>query len=134
MQSLASSVARCAFTSGVIFGATLCALPSFEVFEDGGAVASEELCDAGCAPVLCREWDSAGALSDFWVCVWKEPSLVWAQSRPTTAWIGKDYGRPSAKILGNARLAFSPGFSDACMRLFDLQNALNIAGMRRVAC
>ena len=70
MQSLASSVARCAFTSGVIFGATLCALPSFEVFEDGGAVASEELCDAGCAPVLCREWDSAGALSDFWVCVW----------------------------------------------------------------
>ena len=70
MQSLASSVARCAFTSGVIFGATPCALPSFEVVEDDGAVASEKLCDAGCAPVLCREWDGAGALLDFWVCVW----------------------------------------------------------------
>lgn len=60
-------------------------LPSFEVVEDGSVVASEELCDAGCAPVLCGESDGGGAWSDFWVCVWVvEPLLelrvfVWCQ-------------------------------------------------------
>jgi hypothetical protein len=60
-------------------------LPSFEVVEDGSVVASEALCDAGCAPVLCGESDGEGASSDFWVCVWVvEPLLelrvfVWCQ-------------------------------------------------------
>jgi hypothetical protein len=60
-------------------------LPSFEVVEDGSVVASEELCDAGCAPVLCGESDGEGASSDFWVCVWVVEQLlelrvfVWCQ-------------------------------------------------------
>ena len=51
-------------------------LPSFEVVEDGYGVASEEPCDAGCAPVLCGESDGEGALSDFWVCVWVVEQLL----------------------------------------------------------
>jgi len=51
-------------------------LPSFEVVEDGAGVASEEPCDAGCAPVLCGESDGEGALSDFWVCVWVVEQLL----------------------------------------------------------
>jgi len=39
-------------------------------------VASEELCDAGCAPVLCRESDGEGASLDFWVCVWVVEPLL----------------------------------------------------------
>ena len=35
-------------------------LPSFEVVEDGRVVASEDLCEAGCAPVLCGESDGEG--------------------------------------------------------------------------
>ena len=60
-------------------------LPSFEVVEDGSVVACEELCDAGCAPVLCGESDGESASSDFWVCVWVVEQLlelrvfVWCQ-------------------------------------------------------
>jgi len=60
-------------------------LPSFEGVEDGAVVASEELCDAGCASVLCGQSDGESASSDFWVCVWVvEPLLelrvfVWCQ-------------------------------------------------------
>jgi hypothetical protein len=88
-------VARCAFTAGVILGGAVrfaidesgvaLLLPSFEVVEDGDLVASEELCDAGCAPVLCGESDGEGASSDFGVCVWVVEQLlerrvfVWCQ-------------------------------------------------------
>ena len=37
-------------------------LPSFEVVADGGGVASEALCDAGCAPVLCGGSDGEGGV------------------------------------------------------------------------
>jgi len=36
-------------------------LPSLEVVEDSGGVASEKLCNAGCAPVLCGESNDKGA-------------------------------------------------------------------------
>ena len=51
-------------------------LPSFEVVEDGGVVASEKLRDAGWCPALRGESDGKGASSDFWGCVWVVEQLL----------------------------------------------------------
>jgi hypothetical protein len=95
LRSSASKVVGCACTSGVIFGCVgrfaigkpvvVVLVPSFELVEGGGVVASEKLRDAGWCAALCGGLDGKGALLDFWVCVWVVELLlevcvfVWCQ-------------------------------------------------------
>jgi len=115
-------------------------LPSFEVVEDGSVVASEELCDAGCAPVLCGESDGEGASSDFWVCVWVVEQLlelrvfVWCQLNeyrcshveiiPQRHLVGWGHnivtGQPRAFLIDSTRVLEGDVNMDGCVDDADL--------------